>query len=191
MLPALPANVVGGGEVILEVTVGAGGQVTAVTPLRATPPFTELTTAAVRGWRFTPATDIAPARPGEPASRVAVESRVLVAAVFRPPALSGPTLGELPKDLATASARTPYPLTMVMPPFPPMASASGVVLLEANVDGRGEVTASTVIRSAPPFDGAAQAALSQWKFRPAQAGGAARVTRVYALFGFPVPVGIG
>ena len=184
-LPTLPATAVGGGEVLLEITVAPSGQVTAVTPLRATPPFTELVVAAVRGWRFAPATQSAPASPR------AVESTVLVAGVFRPPALTGPTLGTSPKDLAAPSMLTPFPLKLVMPPFPPMASASGVVLVEGNVDASGNVTATTVIRSAPPFDGAAQAALRQWRFRPARAGDTPRATRVYALFGFPVPVGIG
>jgi TonB family protein len=119
------------------------------------------------------------------------EARVLVAGVFRPPALSGPTLGERPRDLSAASSETPFPLTLVMPPFPPLASAAGVVLLEANVDGRGDVTTTTVVRSAPPFDGAAQDALRQWKFRPARAGNVPRAALVYVVFGFPLPVGIG
>ncbi len=73
-LPQIPLHAVGGGEVILEVSVTRGGIVSEITAARSSPPFTDVMTAAVRGWRFQPAEDT-----------VAVDSRVLVAAVFRPP----------------------------------------------------------------------------------------------------------
>lgn len=181
----------GGGQVFLELAVGPEGHVTAVRPLRTTPPFTELVVDAVSDWQFLPAEgDVRPERAwaGEPQSRMSVASTVLVAAVFRPPALYARTLGEAPRDVASASDETALPLTTTMPPFPPLAYSSGVVLLEARVDRDGAVADATVIRSAPPFDGAAQAALRQWSFRPAHVRGRAVSTYAYILFGFPVPV---
>src|SRR3954469_1232154 len=77
--PALPAMAVGGGQVLLEVSVGADGRVTDIKPLRATPPFTEMLTQAVHAWRFRPAQDVeTPTRQGDNRSPSgAVASKVL------------------------------------------------------------------------------------------------------------------
>jgi TonB family protein len=190
-VPALPVTAVGGGQVLLELAVSREGRVTTVSPLRTTAPFTDLVVGAVRDWRFAPAEEdvqAEPGRPGTPASRQLVPSTVLVAALFRQPAFYGPTIGEIPRDVASASAETAFPLTTTVPLFPPSALSSGVVLLEAQVDRNGAVAAGTVIRSAPPFDDAALAAARQWTFRPARMRGAPVATRVYMLFGFPIPV---
>src|SRR3954451_14326557 len=80
--PAIPVDAVGGGEVFVELAVNERGAVVGATPLRTTPPFTEYVLEAVHGWQFTGAKDVA-----------AVPSSVMVAAVFRPPVLNGPTLG--------------------------------------------------------------------------------------------------
>jgi TonB family protein len=190
-VPALPVMAVGGGQVLLELAVSREGRVTTVSPLRTTPPFTDLVVGAVRDWRFAPAEDdvqTEPSRSDKPAPRKPVPSTILVAAVFRQPALYGPTLGETPRDVASASAETAFPLMTTVPPFPPSALNSGVVLVEAQVDRNGAVTAGTVIHSAPPFDDAALTAARQWSFRPARVRGTAVTTRVYILFGFPIPV---
>src|SRR5262245_21304838 len=124
-LPSMPATAVGGGQVILEVSLDRGGFVRVVDVLRTTSPFTAPVVDAVRGWRFVPAEERLPAtQPGEPETRVAIDSRVLVIAVFRPPAVIGPTLGESPKDIARPSAETAFPLSITMPSFPTLASAS-------------------------------------------------------------------
>lgn len=190
-VPALPAMALGGGQVFVELAVSREGRVTAVTPLRTTPPFTALVVDAVREWQFVPAEEDAVAEPGRadaPKSRRPIASNVLVAAVFRPPALNAPTLGEAPRDIASASDETAFPVTTTVPPFPPSASSSGVVLLEAQVDRNGAVADATVIRSAPPFDDAARAAVRQWSFRPARVRGMPVATLVYIVFGFPIPV---
>ena len=87
---------------LLDVTVGSGGQVDTIERLRVTPPYTDLVTAAVEGWRFTPAemttTD----------GRRKAESHVLVIGVYRPPALYlGGSLGETPRDVGTPPASIP------------------------------------------------------------------------------------
>ncbi len=191
-VPALAVMALGGGQVFLELAVSREGRVTAVTPLRTTPPFTDLVIDAVRDWQFLPAeerVELEPGRAGVPESRTPVATKVLVAAVFRPPALNTPTLGEAPRDIASASDETAFPLTTTVPPFPPLAHSSGAVLLEAQVDRNGAVAGAAVIRSAPPFDDAAQEAVAQWSFRPARVRGIPVATLVYILLGFPVPVG--
>ena len=187
-MPTLPSTTVGGGQVILEVTVNAAGRVAEIVPLRTTPPFTELTVAAVRQWQFAPATIARPQGTGEPAAPVEVPSEVLVAAEYHAPALTGPTLGEPPRDIAAASNEVAFPLTISAPPFPPSAAGSGVVLLEARLNRSGRVVETVVKHSAPPFDDAAQTALRAWTFRPAPTAGAAGPTFVYVMFGFPVPL---
>jgi TonB family protein len=191
-VPPLPALAVGGGEVFLELAVSREGRVTAVTPLRRTPPFTDAVLTAVREWEFSPAgEDVSrPEARGEPSSPPPVTSKVLVGGIFRPPALLGPTLGQAPEDVGTGSPETPFPLTTSIPPYPPTAYGGGTVLLEVLVDRSGTVAGVRVVRSAPPFDGAAAETVKDWKFRPARVRGQPAAVFAYIMFGFPVPVGI-
>lgn len=188
IVPVVSAGV-GGGQVLLEVSVGSTGEVLAITPLRTTASFTELTVGAVQAWRFVPAEErVAPA-PGPIKLTVRrVASKVLVAAVFRPPTLSSPTLGEPVQDVAAGSGETPFPLSLVTPPFPPAARDPGVALVEAEVGVTGAVMSVRVLRSAPPFDGPARDAARQWTFRPARIARRPVRSFAYILFGFPRPV---
>ena len=188
--PALPAMAVGGGQVLLELSIAADGRVTDVKPLRTTPPFTDMLTETVRAWRFRPAedTDASNNRAG---GRGPVASKVLVAGLFRPPALNMPTIGEPPKEGAPASDETAFPLTTPPPAFPPQANRGGVVLLEARVDRGGHVGETKVLRSSPPFDDAARHALGDWIFRPARVHGAYASSLVYVVLGFAAPVTTG
>ena len=186
--PPLPALVVGGGQAFVELTVGPSGAVEKVTPLRSTPPFTQALADAVRGWRFTAATDVVISADGKSADPQAVASRVLVAAVFRAPSMQTPTQGERPANVAPASAAVAFPASTREPPYPPQAASGGVVLIEALVDGSGKVSEARVIGSAPPFDQPALAAARQWSFRPARVKGRPTATYVYLIFGFPAPV---
>ncbi len=191
-VPPIPVTAIGGGEVLVELDVSSDGLVTRATPLRTTPPFTDFVLTTVREWQFFPARDVVDpdrARAGEPTSRVAVPSKVLVAAVFRPPAVLGPTLGEAPKDISSGTDAIAFPLATIAPPFPPRAFGGGVVLLEVHVDAAGAVGDVGVLASVPPFDDPATQTVSQWHFRPAQLHGAPVATLVYVVFGFRVPVG--
>ncbi len=190
-VPPLPVLATGGGEVLLELSVGRDGRVTAVTPLRTTPPFADLMVAAVRGWQFLPAeieTDPEPGRPATPRPRQAVGSKVLAIGAFRPPALEGPTLGEAPKDIAPPSDEVPFPLATRLPAYALMARSPGVVLVEVQVGVDGRVIDAVVVQSAPPFDDLAKAAAREWTFRPARFRGRAVATRAYIVFGFAEPV---
>ena len=181
-LPAIPVQAVSGGQVFVELTVSETGGVVDVRVLRTTPPFSEPFVGAVRSWQFFPA-----AESGTTDARHPVASKVLVAGVFRPPALLNATLGEPPKDVAPASADTFFPVSVIVPPFPPRAVADGLVLVQAQIDQAGRVRKAQVVRSAPPFDQAALDAARQWTFRPAHQGGPTG-TLVYLLFGFRQPV---
>ena len=121
--PEPPAHNVGGGEVLLEVAVDAGGRVTSVRTLRDTPPYTEAMRRAVGGWTFEPAREAQASRP----------SLVLVAGSFRPPTATGPAAGQPPADAAAPSAGVPFPVTAVPALYPPQARADAQVLVEMTV----------------------------------------------------------
>jgi protein TonB len=59
------------------------------------------------------------------------------------------------------------PRERIPPTYPPEAAAQGVqdvVILEFTVCGDGKVTDTRVVRSVPPLDEAAIAAVQQWDF---------------------------
>ncbi len=186
--PELPALAIGAGQVFMELSISPAGEVTSIAALRTTPRHTEFVGNAARRWRFKPATVTERRTDGLPAVPKPVASKALVAAHFRQPALIGPTQGELPKDIGTPSADVPLPVTIVEPSYPARSLERGMVMIEALVNEKGQVTEATVIRSAPAFDGAALAAARQWRFRPASVAGRAVGTYVYLIFGFPQPI---
>jgi TonB family protein len=177
----------GGGEVLLELDVSASGEVSAVKVLRTTPPLGDLLQKAASGWRFTPARDV----PEGSDSPVAVETKVLVAGLFRPPALyDAPVLGEVPADVSPPSPEIPFPTTMIPPAYPPTAylHLSQTVAVEISLDAKGEVETARVIREVEGLSGAALEAARGWRFRPARREGEAVPSFAYVVFGFREPV---
>ena len=75
---AVPYRTRVAGVVGVELTVDESGKVTDIVALKALEPFSSMVNDAVSAWRFEPATF-----DGEP-----IESRVLVAGLFRPPTRS-------------------------------------------------------------------------------------------------------
>ena len=185
--PGLAPLAVGGGEVVLELSVAAGGQVENIKPIRTTPPFTQMLVDRVRGWRFAPATEDPLGPDGKPTGRRPVASKVLVAALFRAPTLLTPTQGELPTTVSAASREVVYPSLMIEPPFPPDGRFGGVVLIEARIGPTGIINEARVIAPSPPFDEPALQAARQWRFFPGQIKDNAE-TYAYLIFGFPQPV---
>jgi TonB family protein len=183
-MPPMPLEAIGGGQVFLELTVTARGAVDGVKALRSTPPFTQVATDAVLGWRFLPADELTAA-----AVRLPVTSKVLVAGLFRPPALfDGAVPGEPSMDVASPSDEIPFPTAVIVAPYPVTALGDGVVLVEVQVEPGGTVTNARVVRSALPFDDPALTAARQWMFRPARLHGQPVATLAYILFGFRQPI---
>jgi TonB family protein len=188
-LPVTPVLAVSGGEVFLEVTVTADGRVDGIRTLRTTPPFTGALIEAVRGWRFTPATQRAePSTGSQESSGKPVASPVFVAAMFAPPALNGPTLGQPPQDLLSASNETAMPTAATPAAYPPRAVGTGTVLVEVTIDGATARTEARVKVSSPAFDAAAMAAARSWSFLTARRQGQVVTTHAYLLFAFREPV---
>lgn len=185
-VPGLAPQAVGGGEAIVELAVDASGRVEKITPIRATPPFTEMVIDSVRNWRFEPASDDPVGPDGKPQGRRAVASKVIVAALYRAPTLLTPTLGERPATVAAASPDVAFPANTTEPVFPVQAQFGGVVLIEARIAATGVVT-PRVVGSGSTFDDAALKAAQQWRFFPARVKDEAE-TYAYLIFGFPQPI---
>lgn len=179
-LPSLPPpNVTGWIDERLQVVVDAMGRVAGLAPFRSAPMPADPIAPAVADWRFRPAVD---------GSR-AVQSRVLIAAMFRPPQLyDAPTLGTPPADRATPSDEIPFPLASPPPLYPPLGVSDAVVLVEVLVGLDGRVREARVISGAPGFQQASLDAAEDWLFRPARWN--ARVVEAYSylIFGFRRPV---
>jgi outer membrane biosynthesis protein TonB len=169
--------------VILEVTVDPSGVPARVGLLRSTPPYSQMVIDAVSRWRF------APARSRTPDGDVAVQSSVIVTAVYRPPVLTnGPTLGETPKDVARGSGESPYPVGIVEPNYPPRAFTGGVIAYEVVLDEIGRIQNLRIVGEDPGFDAVAREALLQWKFRGGSVRGRPAPTSAYVIFAFSMPV---
>jgi TonB family protein len=179
---APPVLTVGAGEVVLEVTVGAEGKIEQIDRLRSTAPFTDLVASAVESWRFVPATIVKEGR-AEPA-----ESRVLVVAFYRPPAMyMGGTIGEPVRDVGRPSGEAPSIASIDPPPYPPNSKGDGTVLLEVELSAGGAVRNSKVLRSGGGFDEPAIEAVKKWRFLAPRVAGPSRHF-AYVILGFREPV---
>jgi TonB family protein len=190
MLPPTPVEAVAGGEVFVQATVTRPGRVGEVVLLRITSPFTQPAVAAIRGWLFQPAEETRPKTLADPRSIVteAVESKVFVGCVFRPPTLNTPTVGEPPKNVGIATDDVVFPLSTVTPLYPPLAHVDGTVLVRVTVSENGSVLSAATLRSVAGLDEAALNAARRWTFRPARIHGRFQETFAYLVFAFRQPV---
>jgi TonB family protein len=190
VVPPIPIAMLAGGQAFLELTIDYSGQVAGVKTLRTTGQLTGLVADAVRAWRFAPSTRLVAET--SPELRFTYNmpriGKVFVGALFRAPAIAGPTLGTVAVDADAPSLETPVPVRVETPAFPAAAFGAGVVLVELHVNADGSVSDACVIQSAPPFDEAAIDAARQFRFRPARVEGMAVASYAYVLFGFPLPI---
>ena len=181
-VPGQPVNPVGGGEVVLELTVTAKGAVSGVKRLRTTPPYTEFLADAVATWQFDPA--IAAFGKDE----VEVDAPALVIGVFRPPSVyAGPSAGSPPQLLGPSARSLPQVSSLVMPNYSPTSVGDGLVVVEIEMSARAEPREYHVITPASGFDSAALTAVRAWRFTPPTNG--PPTLYVYAVLGFRSPTG--
>jgi protein TonB len=72
--------------------------------------------------------------------------------------------------------KPPQRLVNVAPVYPALALSArkeGIVIIDATIDERGNVTETRILRSIPLLDEAAVAAVRQWKFSPTLLNGVA------------------
>lgn len=183
-VPLAPPLALGGGEVILDLTIGRDGAVMKVTPVRATPPYTDLLSGAVKGWRFEPAQE------RKEGTLQQTEGHVLLVAVYRPPQVyAAPAQGAETKQVGQLAPDLPQPGALGMPTaYPPRATRDGAVLVEIELSSAGMATGHRVMSPSTPFDAAALETVKAWRFGiPAQPSGAEKLY-VYAVVGFREPV---
>lgn len=84
--------------------------------------------------------------------------------------------------LRAADVEPPVPVRTVAPDYPPEMRAngtSGLVVLTCEIDEKGAVTDAKVVKTTnEAFNEAAIAAVTKWKFRPAQRDGKPFATHV-------------
>lgn len=177
--PRPAPQTVGWEQAVLRVRVSERGVVDGIETLGGTEPLTSGLRGAVQKWRFEPAMERKP-----------VASQVMVAAVYRPPALydvpafRGGSIG-----LAARSDQIPLPAAMSAPRFPPNALGDGVVIVEVLLGMNGEVRSAAAVQStASGFNASAVKAALDWRFRPATRRDDPSAAYAYLVFGFRQPV---
>jgi len=119
-----------------------------------------------------------------------------------PGGVVGGVVGGLPAELPPPPKKVvrvggniiaPKLVKKVDPVYPPLAAQSRVqamVILEAEVDTRGNVTHVTVLRGSPLFDDAAIAAVKQWRYQPLLLNGVPTdfILTVTVMFRLATPV---
>jgi outer membrane biosynthesis protein TonB len=183
-----PPTVVGGGEVMIEVVVDRTGAVTHPVVVRSTSPYTQMVLTSVALWRFEPARATT-----EKGIEESVDMPVMIAAIYRPPAVyDNPVLGEPARSVRAPSGDVAYPIATAAPAFPVLAPSfnlSGSALLfEVGLSETGQITAMRAVVSDPGFESSARAALVKWRFRPASYRGRTISSTAYVLFGFRPPI---
>jgi TonB family protein len=185
-LPAQIPQALGGGEVVLELSIDSRGAVTQVERVRVTPPYADLVVNSAAEWRFEPATVMLEGR------TIAVAGSVLVVAVFRPASFyAGPAPGVAPQVLGASSPLVPRVESIVMPAYPPKGTGGGIVLVEIEMNSRAETSSYRIVRPASGFDAAALDAVRAWRFGAPRATDIPDPLFVYAVVGFRVPLAPG
>ena len=171
---AIPHGTRVAGVVGVELTVDETGRVTNIVTLKALEPFSTMITEAVSAWRFEPATF-----DGEP-----IESRVLVAGLFRPPMLLFPNPGP-PSGLdAQPSDEIPFPTGLEVPNYPPRSAGDATVIVEVAIDQNGNIAEAKALTEASVFTDSALQAARGWSFRPGLYRNRGVATRAYLIFAF-------
>ena len=111
--------------------------------------------------------------------RVLLRALCVCVALFSVAAFAQQAPGEDPPKQAGSDVPAPKRVKTVAPVYPPEAQSQGlrgIVILELVVDTQGKVASAEVVRSVPPFDEAALAAVRKWEYEPTTLDG--RLVRV-------------
>lgn len=177
----IPLTAISSGTLVFEVKVSADGAVEDVEVRRALEPFTARAVRAIREWQFRPAT-----LAGKP-----VASSVTVAVTFNPRAFSYDDVPLPPLEEESKSESLPpgfQPPAVEHASFPgyPMGAVNvGMVVLEVDLNEKGEVQRTKVVRDLPPFTGKSLAVVKNWKFSPAKFNGKPVSSKIFLAFVFP------
>jgi TonB family protein len=163
--PANPRGVTGEAKV----SPGVDRQTDAITVLEA---FTKNATDAVRQWRYDPPANAPISFPvtfafhSEPAAAMAANANDAQTSRVTGDDSSWMTDGALRVGGAIAPPKKLRHVPPVYPPIAMSAHVSGVVIIEARVEGDGRISRARVLKSIPLLDQAALDAVYQWEFTP-------------------------
>lgn len=182
-----PYSVVFDGLFVLDVSIGDDGGISKIEGLRNPGAMLGAIEPVVRAWKFQAAI----------AGRKARASRMTVAFVYRPGNLptfgAAPTEGftpVIPSGHADDASKDFVPvgiLAFAYPDYPVNSVASGSVVLQATVDGDGNVKNVGVLHAMANFNRFAKSALKNWRFQAATLGGTPVTSNVVVAFIFQPP----
>ena len=164
-------------QAAFDVGVDPSGLVTEMSCLYGSAPLTNGLEEVVAQWYFEPATEDGVPKP----------SHVLVAALFRPPALFNVGPCGPPDAMILAPPDLPVPIVVRPPTYPVHALGRGVVIVEVGIGPSGEVRSARALGGPTAFDRAAEQAAQAWRFLPGCRQGRPVPTVAYLVFGFQEP----
>jgi TonB family protein len=173
--PVPPAATPSAGVVVLVAQPGASGDIQSLSVLAGPQPFLEASVAAVKKWKWTPAT-------GERNSPVSVTlfyraRQILTSA---PP-------NQFP-DWGTLQSRPPLPQTIFDAGYPVNSVGEGVVILELRISAQGAVENVRVVQDIPSLTDVARRAVQGWRFTPAKKNGSPEVGAAIVAISFLRPI---
>jgi len=150
------------GHVVTKVLIDKEGKVVEASPLEGDAVLADITVAAVKQWKFRPY-----AFNSEP---VSVQTTVTAEFTLDPVAVKVPQPRRGPIHLRVSQLVAEGMLLRKVDPTYPvdakMARIQGEVLLEAEIDTKGNVSSLRLIRGHPLLVPSAAGAVRQWKYRP-------------------------
>jgi TonB family protein len=178
-----PASSLDAGVVTLSVDLDKTGRVIAVTILRDIATVSGPAAAAVRSWRYTPAT-----RDGKP-----VESTLTINIVYDPGFLGADNIPLPPPSQVqpiSTKEQAFYPPQLnaaTFAPYPAKAKAQGAVVLNVTLDTNGNASQVATLRDVPPLTASATGALKSWNFSAATYEGNPIQSHMVVAFVFRSP----
>jgi outer membrane biosynthesis protein TonB len=158
--PRQPMQTVETGLVVLDMDIDPSGKPSQIETVQGMAPFVGPSLDSVRQWTFQP---LKTGQTEVPATAVFL-FRARTVLPDRPVTLNlapEPSAGDSP----------PRPMTMTDPGYPVQSVAEGVVILQLQIDSRGRVQKTEIIRNVPSLTSTAVHAVSQWRFGPAKHAG--------------------
>src|ERR1041385_4092582 len=175
--PRPPMQTVETGLVVLDIDIDAGGKPSHVETVQGMAPFVEPSLDSVRQWTFQPLKK----------GQATVQATALFLFRARTVLPDRPVTLNLPPQ-PSASDGPPQPMTITDPGYPVQSAAEGVVILQLQIDSRGRVQKTEIIRDVPSLTSTAAHAVSQWRFAPATHAGNPVAGTAIAAISFLRPV---
>jgi len=183
-LPLPTLCVTGWGFVVLNALISDTGELQKVEVRRNIDCLGSLAVQGVQPWKFAAAT----------LGDKPVASRLPIVVTFRPPTPASdlvplPTLTPQ-SDVAIQAAFQPAELLHAIFPayrFRGYSNAAGTVVLEVELNAKGEAGDVKALREVAPFTDEAKAVVGDWRFMPATLNGHPVPSKILLAFVTPVP----